>query len=618
MSTSIPISKLNPLSIISGSDFFPLVQSSSLTTFRVDVDTLRNYDHTGSFTGSFYGVLVPFPPTSSYALTAQNAQCSGTIFTFPYWYTIPSNSNLYPTSVLSQITNSIVSIYLSNWYDYTASGLFPVDPVAGGVGGFQSSYPILGQTFVGTDRASYYFQTGSTYWSGSYTYGTIGMSDGSISQNFNGKWIRIAAINNTTENPNPINTASFSKPIIDQTNSLYGKIRLYVFGDNSTLNPPSSNARPEMELDIYEGVNVRNIYARVNFASPYQINLIKAIRIGNGNFVTGSQQYYDPHEYLDILIDELNSFDRSFTIRADSSNGSIRFLSTPTIDPPTLQNTGSLANPTLQYGVLYIPFAKGEYTNVTTAQPSYLIEGYNVGIFPYQYTASVNETPSHLLEVSGSLSALSYSVGIKEGIDSPNLIVYDANLAAYRQITASRGIIVGNNDASSIVYPGTVSSSYAATASVAFTGPCIPKAWALVMGTASLRSFSGLRTMYNPQVMNGYNIDDTIEYGTKNLVKGINGQTDSDFGPWDNWIIKFKTPLLNSNYMVQCGVGGENEEKSHLFTVFPMQKRKTINGFTMSMVYPPARSDTIDDYKTSTGMAFDEYAWFTFTVYSNP
>ena len=37
----IKISQLNPLGQISGSDFFPIVQSSSLTTYRADIQSLN-------------------------------------------------------------------------------------------------------------------------------------------------------------------------------------------------------------------------------------------------------------------------------------------------------------------------------------------------------------------------------------------------------------------------------------------------------------------------------------------------------------------------------------------------------------------------------------------------
>ena len=40
---------------VTGSDFFPIVQSSSLDTYRVSISELLLSTSTGSFTGSFVG-----------------------------------------------------------------------------------------------------------------------------------------------------------------------------------------------------------------------------------------------------------------------------------------------------------------------------------------------------------------------------------------------------------------------------------------------------------------------------------------------------------------------------------------------------------------------------------
>lgn len=52
---AIKISELSAISSVTASDFFPLDQSSSLTTYRASVTQLGTYLSTGSFTGSFVG-----------------------------------------------------------------------------------------------------------------------------------------------------------------------------------------------------------------------------------------------------------------------------------------------------------------------------------------------------------------------------------------------------------------------------------------------------------------------------------------------------------------------------------------------------------------------------------
>ena len=64
-SFNIKISQLNPLGAISGQDFFPIDQSSSLTTYRTDVNALNTWF---SVSGSAYYAIDSV--SSSYALTS--------------------------------------------------------------------------------------------------------------------------------------------------------------------------------------------------------------------------------------------------------------------------------------------------------------------------------------------------------------------------------------------------------------------------------------------------------------------------------------------------------------------------------------------------------------------
>jgi hypothetical protein len=74
--TSIKISQLDPIASLTGSDFFPIDQSSSIKTYRASLIQLQNLFSTGSFTGSFTGSILgtgtspQFVGTSSWAINA--------------------------------------------------------------------------------------------------------------------------------------------------------------------------------------------------------------------------------------------------------------------------------------------------------------------------------------------------------------------------------------------------------------------------------------------------------------------------------------------------------------------------------------------------------------------
>lgn len=75
MSYSIPISALNELTIITSDDFFPIVDSGSLTTFRTPVDSFRIYiAESGSVISASWASS---SLSSSYALSASWADRAG-------------------------------------------------------------------------------------------------------------------------------------------------------------------------------------------------------------------------------------------------------------------------------------------------------------------------------------------------------------------------------------------------------------------------------------------------------------------------------------------------------------------------------------------------------------
>jgi hypothetical protein len=102
--TSIKISQLDPIASLTGSDFFPIDQSSSIKTYRASLTQLQNLFSTGSFTGSFTGSIVgtgtspQFVGTSSWAISSSRSISSS--------YSDFSNSSSYALSSSRAITAS--------------------------------------------------------------------------------------------------------------------------------------------------------------------------------------------------------------------------------------------------------------------------------------------------------------------------------------------------------------------------------------------------------------------------------------------------------------------------------------------------------------------------------
>ena len=102
--TSIKISQLDPIASLTGSDFFPIDQSSSIKTYRASLTQLQNLFSTGSFTGSFTGSILGIgtPPqfvgTSSWAISSSRSISAS--------YSDFSNSSSYALSSSRSITAS--------------------------------------------------------------------------------------------------------------------------------------------------------------------------------------------------------------------------------------------------------------------------------------------------------------------------------------------------------------------------------------------------------------------------------------------------------------------------------------------------------------------------------
>jgi hypothetical protein len=102
--TSIKISQLDPIASLTGSDFFPIDQSSSIKTYRASLTQLQDLFSTGSFTGSLTGRITgtgtspQFVGTSSWAISSSRSISSS--------YSDFSNSSSYALSSSNALTAS--------------------------------------------------------------------------------------------------------------------------------------------------------------------------------------------------------------------------------------------------------------------------------------------------------------------------------------------------------------------------------------------------------------------------------------------------------------------------------------------------------------------------------
>lgn len=149
--STIKISQLSSfVGALSSSDFFPIDQSSSLTTYRASLSQLKSFTCTGSFTGSVTGELIgtaswanksisasyaTASTSASYALTASYAGVaasvlggsgvggSGTINYVPLWTagTTLGNSALYYTASRT-IYNNLYVLDGKNFTTYAGVG----------------------------------------------------------------------------------------------------------------------------------------------------------------------------------------------------------------------------------------------------------------------------------------------------------------------------------------------------------------------------------------------------------------------------------------------------------------------------------------------------------------
>jgi len=120
--TSIKISQLDPITSLTGSDFFPIDQSSSIKTYRASLSQLQNLFSTGSFTGSLTGRITgtgdspQFVGTSSWAINSlsSNSSISGA-FSISSSYALSSSNALTASYALNSNAADLSGVGTTNY-----------------------------------------------------------------------------------------------------------------------------------------------------------------------------------------------------------------------------------------------------------------------------------------------------------------------------------------------------------------------------------------------------------------------------------------------------------------------------------------------------------------------
>ena len=477
MSYNIPISGLNELIIISSDDFFPIVDSSSLTTFRVSVNNLGNYLAPASTSWASHSLSADSSSWSSQSLSASWANnaahinLTGSQYYYPFWFSdktldgFETNGCLkgIPTPYGSQLFNYVggspdtsQNVVVAGPYriflpptqytegtagpgtrtDYYVSSSW--NPWAntlegqmgyGAMGGIWTSFPIISPMFVGTDQMSWNFATASynngavysnQFWSGSCVNGswkTIpgggGITDG-ISSSFNKKWVRI--VSNGYIYPTVTDGASKGEISTWDGLGLFGRIRLWV-KVAAPLTSLSVGSGQLIDMHITNRAWSGGISATVHSSVPYGNDIIKKIRLSKW-FGPNGDPLKDPQWAMDLFIDGIEDEIEVLSIMAQSWGG-VKFLQVLNVDPDPLVNTGSADIHNSE--MLIFPPAAGHYGTYTNKQ-NYFLQGHNVVINP-----TYNETTesfglgnplfsTHSLNVSGTINTNCYYCGDHQGL----------------------------------------------------------------------------------------------------------------------------------------------------------------------------------------------------------
>lgn len=474
MSYSIPISGLNEITIISSDDFFPIVDSSSLTTFRVSVNNLGNYlapastpwasrslfaDSSSWSSQSLVSVSSSWASRSLqalYAMTSSYIDLIGDDGYFPYWNMVQdTNANLKTNSQLWQQNTAEGNVVFVNSASSTLADYIPwpverpdlsesqYNPKANQMfsyawpyaQGINTVWPIISQNFVGTDMVWYGWTHnwpptpfyGSQSFVRDYFSGSSGPTSGSweqfnnatdkLSNVLNGKWLRIASLSSNGGYTGP----GSGKPAADHT--AMGEIRS-AGGDGliklqiGTPSGPGDETNVQHVIYIYICTQVYSGYmtAHVYHSSMYNgSQLIKQIRMFQGP----SDDTVDSGTSLDIMLDNISDDDDHILIEGKSWGG-LRFLKYINVDPWPPEFTGS-NDIKLSPTTLIFPAAPGIYSNAPKNQ-NYYIQGQNVVIWPTpnEITQSGYWNPSNIssysLYASGTINTNCYYCGDHQGL----------------------------------------------------------------------------------------------------------------------------------------------------------------------------------------------------------
>lgn len=692
----IKISELNPIpSQPTVDDFFPMVDSASLTTYRVSISQLAPVLTSSMYvSGSNTSISSSWASRSlsaSHALQADNGYLQGASGYVPYysasaaWTYGGTNSGLAYSSPL-QVSysafawNGIVGINqgsLTTGYYSTESGYFwrtdysqsywyrpeAHTPFGGGyysISGLSVGAPIIG-TFIGTDQVMYHISTASVagystsnvpytnlVWSGSSasgSYKTISnIAGNTVSESFNGKWVRVACTSNWGGNiisPSAAKGETAQGQSTGTANGFFGRV-IFVL---STTQDPGSNVNQMIDMTINNQQYGNGLTANVDWAGVYQTDIIKKIRLSVHTPYSGSPDYFpgttssiDPINAIDLYIDDLNENDYHFSLGCYSWGG-IKFLDQLNLEPPVLVNTGSKGN-SGPYKATYVVFPPepGFYTSLNKDSRNYNIHGLPVTIWPTrnEITRSAADVVAYRnlysLNVSGTINATEkYYCSGSEGQDG-TFTQYSAS--QWSTCVYKGGILVTNTGgagsptfthaATSSWSSSSLSSSYI-SASVR-SHPGIPVAWAMCVSTASTGATSHTASVdwHYLNVYPAFNVRSvTKDDGTGTFPPGfpVGGGTpvkstrsggDIYYGASadKHWIVTLNTSMSSTNYMVMGAAGGQNggAPAGHCtVTMFPEGKRTT-TAFTLSMAQ-------------SSGMTYNDVnqiAWFNFAVYENP
>jgi hypothetical protein len=111
--TSIKISQLDTIASLTGSDFFPIDQSSSIKTYRASLTQLQNLFSTGSFTGSFKGDL---NGTSSWTISSSRSiSSSHSNFSNSSSYALSSSNALTASYALNSNAGTLFGVGIANY-----------------------------------------------------------------------------------------------------------------------------------------------------------------------------------------------------------------------------------------------------------------------------------------------------------------------------------------------------------------------------------------------------------------------------------------------------------------------------------------------------------------------